>query len=225
MATLPCIPKAVIFDVDGTLYDQRKLRFCMVREMVTCVLWQPGRIAELRIIWLFRRMREKHQAEAASDLESRQYVWAAQAAGVAPEKVRKVVQEWVFERPLAYLPSCRYPGAQALFLQFQRQGIPIGIFSDFPAQNKLQAMGLTAQVTVSATCAGVNRLKPDPTGLLATAAKLGVPPPDCLFIGDRDAKDGECARRAGMPYLILNSRRKNRQLRGLAVWVQNAKKS
>lgn len=77
MATLPFIPKAAIFDVDGTLYDQRKLRLFMVRDMFNCVLRQPGRISELRILWLFRKMREKHAVDAASDLESWQYVWAA----------------------------------------------------------------------------------------------------------------------------------------------------
>lgn len=222
---LPCRPKAVIFDVDGTLYDQRKLRLCMVREMFMCVLRQPGRMAELRILWRFRSMREKHAAEAAADLESRQYVWAAQAAGVSPEKVRGVVKEWMFERPLAHLRSCRYPGAAALFSQLQRQGIPIGVFSDYPAMDKLRALGLRAQVIVSATCAEVNRLKPDPAGLLVAAAKLGAPAPECLFIGDQEAKDGACARRAGMPCLILASRRKNRQLHQLAAWLKDAQQS
>src|SRR5208337_3271478 len=125
---------------DGTIYDQRKLRLLMVREMFTCVLRKPGRIAELRILWRFRRMREKHAAEAGSELESLQYIWAALAASVSPEKVREVVKDWMFKRPLAYLWSCRYPGAQALFSQFQRQGILIGVFSDYPATDKLRAL-------------------------------------------------------------------------------------
>ncbi len=131
----------------------------------------------------------------------------------------------MFERPLAYLWSCRYPDAQALFSQLQRLGIPIGVFSDYPAIDKLKALGLTAQVIVSATCAEVNRLKPDPTGLLVVATKLGVAAPECLFIGDQEAKDGECARRAGMPYLILAPRRKNRQLHRLATWLQDAEQN
>jgi len=106
-------------------------------------------------------------------------------------------------------------------MQFQRRGIPIGVFSDYPALGKLRALGLTAQVIVSATSAEVNRLKPDPTGLLLAAGKLGLPAPECLFIGDQEAKDGECARRAGMPYLILASRDKNHQLHGLAAWLSD----
>jgi len=62
---------------------------------------------------------------------------------------------------------------------------------------------------VSATDVEVGRLKPDPKGLIVAASSLNTPVKECLFIGDRDDKDGECARRAGMPYLILNRRRRN----------------
>ena len=86
-------------------------------------------------------------------------------------------------------------------------------------------MELRAQVIVSATCAGVNRLKPDPAGLLVAAEKLGVPAAECLFIGDQEAKDGACARRAGMPSLILAPRRKNRQVQELAAWLKDAEPS
>jgi HAD superfamily hydrolase (TIGR01549 family) len=219
------VPKAVIFDVDGTLYDQRKLRLCMVREMFFCILRQPSRLAELRILWLFRRMRERYATSVLPDLESRQYVWTAQVAGVSPEKVREVVKVWMFERPLAHLQSCRYSGAQVIFAQFQRLGIPIGVFSDYPARDKLMALGLTVQVMVSAASAEVNQLKPDPKGLLVVAAKLGALVSECLFIGDLEAKDGECARRAGMPYLILTSRHKNRQMYRLAIWLSNVEQS
>ena len=46
MVGLPCITKAVIFDVDGTLDDQRKLRLFMAWEMVICVLRQRGVLGE-----------------------------------------------------------------------------------------------------------------------------------------------------------------------------------
>lgn len=127
-------------------------RLGIVGESFTCVLRQKGRIDELRIFRQFRRMREKHAAEAASDLESQQYLWAAQAASVSPEKIRKVVEDWMFERPFAYLRSRRYPGAQAFFSQFQRQGISIGVFSDYPAIDKLYVLELTAQVIHEKSC-------------------------------------------------------------------------
>jgi beta-phosphoglucomutase-like phosphatase (HAD superfamily) len=222
---LPCIPKAIIFDVDGTLYDQRKLRLCMVREMFTCVLREPGPIAELIILRHFRPMRGKHANEATTHLEGHQYLWAAQAARLSPEKVQEVVQEWMVKRPLAYLRSCGYPGAQALFFQYRRQCILLGVFSDYPARDKLRALGLTAQFVVSAACGEVNRLKPKHAGLLVAAEKLGVVAAECLFIGDQEAKEGECAWRAGMPSLILASRPKNHQLRELTTWLKDVNQS
>jgi putative hydrolase of the HAD superfamily len=225
MVSLPCITKGVIFDVDGTLDDQRKLRLFMAWGMVICALRQPGRIAALRIPWHFRSMRKKLAAEASFDLESRQYVRPARTASGSPEKVRKLVQDWRFERPIAYLPSWRYPNTQALLAQVQQQGIPAGVFSDYPGINKLRDLGLIARVVVSPTGAEVNRLKADPTGLLGAVVKLGAPVPEGLFIGDQEAKDGECARLAGMPGLILASRGKNRQLHGFAAWLKDAEQS
>jgi len=39
--------------------------------------------------------------------------------------------------------------------------------------------------------------------LQVAAARLGLPVSACMMVGDRDDKDGECARRAGMAYLIM----------------------
>ena len=57
---------------------------------------------------------------------------------------------------------------------------------------------------VCSTDREVDRLKPDPTGLFVTAKKLQVAVENCLYVGDRDEKDGACARNAGMKYLILD---------------------
>lgn len=43
-------------------------------------------------------------------------------------------------------------------------------------------------------------------GLFVIVETLGVSVEDCLFIGDRDERDGECARKAGMTYLLLERR-------------------
>ncbi|NJL20781.1 MAG: HAD-IA family hydrolase [Leptolyngbyaceae cyanobacterium SM1_3_5] len=102
-----------------------------------------------------------------------------------------------------YINSCRHPEVLQLFECVTNRGIATGIFSDYPPQAKLAHLGLSSDCMVSAIDRNVRRLKPDPTGLFITAEKLGVNVEQCLFIGDRDDRDGECARRAGMPYVIL----------------------
>lgn len=196
--------KAVIFDVDGTLYDQRKLRFRMVFDMVAELLYPPRNIYDIKIIWDFRKERDRNRLLAEPGIEDRQYAWGARRSRVSADRVRRVVNRWMFERPLRHLAACRYRGVRHFFRHLDRQNIRIGIFSDYPADEKISALGLWADVAVAATDPDVDRLKPDPRGLLQTAEKLGIPVSDCLFIGDRDDRDGACARAAGMRFILLH---------------------
>jgi phosphoglycolate phosphatase/putative hydrolase of the HAD superfamily len=201
--------KAVIFDVDGTLYDQRKLRQKISWEMLKFLLAHPTGLIDLKILWDFRKAREKNASLIDGDIEERQFEWGAKASNESVEKVRQVVQNWMFTRPLCHLDVCCYPGVRELFSHLKGKGILTGVFSDYPAKDKLQALALEVDVIVSATDVEVGRLKPDPKGLIVAASKLNTPVNECLFIGDRDDKDGECARHTGMPYLILNRKRRN----------------
>lgn len=211
--------KAVIFDLDGTLYDQRKMRRRMLFEMFCSCLRHPASIGDIKVLSDFRKAREQHSSRISVDIESRQFEWGAQRSNVSPERVRCVVDDWIFQRPLKHMPVCRFPGVREFFSTLENAGIRIGVFSDYPAREKLNALGLEADVLVSATDRDVDRLKPDPKGLLATAAKLRTPIRECLFIGDRDDKDGECARRAGMQYIIMN-RKRNRNANGFGTFCE-----
>ena len=201
--------RAVIFDVDGTLYNQRKLRRKISLEMLKFLLAHPTGLMDLKILWDFRRAREMNSFLIDGDIGERQFEWGARTSKVSAEKVRQVVQYWMFTRPLFYLGACRYPGVDDLFSKLKEKRIPIGVFSDYPAKDKLHALSLEVDVMVSSTDLDVSRLKPDPKGLIVTASKLNTSVEECLFVGDRDDKDGECARRAGMPYLILNRKKRS----------------
>jgi HAD superfamily hydrolase (TIGR01549 family) len=94
-----------------------------------------------------------------------------------------------------------------LIVELNRREIKTAFFSDYPAKEKLAVLGLSSYLAFCATDINVNRLKPDPKSLLLAAQVLGVPVCDCLCIGDRDDRDGEAARRAGMEYLLLKRNR------------------
>lgn len=198
--------KAIIFDVDGTLYDPRKLRLCMMCKMTLELMKHTFSINELKILWHFRKAREKNASHIGQNIEKLQFKWAADKLKASNKKVECVVQEWIFKKPLRYMAFCRYPGVLELFSELKKRNIRIGVFSDYPSIHKLTALGLEADAVVSATDPDVDRLKPDPKGLFAVASKLKVSIKDCILIGDRDDRDGECARRAGISYLILNRR-------------------
>jgi len=193
--------KVVLFDVDGTLYEQARLRRKMLIALLRFYTLRPWRWQEVLILSRFRAEREKRTGAAGPDLENAQYTWCT---GYSPAHVRAVVEQWIFTRPNQYLADCVYPGVREFFATLRQQGIKIGIYSDYKAHDKLAAMGLTADIIVSSTDPEIDRFKPDPKGLLYIADQLGVAPADCLFVGDRPELDGECARQAHMPYRIVD---------------------
>jgi FMN phosphatase YigB (HAD superfamily) len=195
--------RAVVFDVDGTLYDQRALRLRMAGEIVGRCLLRPATLREARVLRTFRRVREELADEEAAGIGRLQYARAATRLRLPAERVEEVVADWILERPLRHVAACRRAGVRRLFAALRDSGRRIGVWSDYPAAAKLQAMDLDADAVVSAVDPEVDRMKPHPTGLARVLELLAVSPAEALMIGDRDERDGECARRLGCPYLLL----------------------
>lgn len=193
---------AVVFDVDGTLYEQEPLRRRMAAELLLYVALRPWRAGLLRRLQSFRRQRERLSERELEGACRLQYELPAADVGASPEALRTEVEEWIERRPLAHLARCRVPGVRRFFAQLRAQGVRIAVLSDYPAAAKLEALGLEAEVVVSGVDAEVDRLKPHPAGLELVLERLGLDADRCLLIGDRDDRDGECARRAGVECLL-----------------------
>ncbi|MEM7212309.1 MAG: HAD family hydrolase [Pseudomonadota bacterium] len=191
-----------MFDVDGTLYDQRPLRRRMLLALLTHCLLHPHDLRLPRLLQTYRRSREDLADEESDQIEVRQYDRPATSLGLPSDEVRQAVETWMHERPLKYLRSCRYPGVGRLFEQIRASGRTIAILSDYPSEAKLRALHLEADLQVAATDADVRRLKPHPLGLQRLLERMRLPADACLYIGDRDERDGACARRLGVHYLI-----------------------
>lgn len=192
----------VIFDMDGTLYDQRRLRARMLGALLADAIAARS-LRTLRILREFRRQREILAEDIDADFLVAQYAMPARRRGCAPETVRALVAEWMERRPLPLLPACRRPGIARLFDALARNGKRIGILSDYPAVEKLAALGLTADFIVAATDPDVGRPKPDPHGLHRLLRLAGVAADRAVLIGDRADRDGAVAARANMRALIL----------------------
>jgi phosphoglycolate phosphatase/putative hydrolase of the HAD superfamily len=175
----------------------------MLVDLLSYYSLRPWKLSEFKILYHFRKERETRGFEAYTSLEQAQYAWCAEKSGASLSNIQKVIDKWIFTHPNQYLLSCVFPGTHDFFAALQQNGVKIAIYSDYKAEEKLKAMRLPADLVVSSTDPEINKLKPYPDGLLYIAQKLGVPVSECLFIGDRDEKDGQCARNANMPYLIL----------------------
>lgn len=194
----------VAFDVDGTLYDQRALRPRMARDLLLQVL-RRRELRPLSVVARYRRLREALGDAEAADFEARLLSETAAASHCTEAEVRAIVAEWVEQRPLPYLARCRYAGVAELFDGLRRHGKRIGVLSDYPARDKLAALGLQADVVVSANDADVGLLKPHPRGLQHLMQQAAASPAGTLLIGDRVERDGLAARRAGARCLIRST--------------------
>jgi phosphoglycolate phosphatase/putative hydrolase of the HAD superfamily len=198
--------KVVIFDVDGTLYTQSKLRSKMLFALLFYYSLRPWRIREILILHHFRAERERRPRNEYKDLENAQYAWCADKIQFPLSTIKQVVEHWIFNFPIRYLKDCIYPGTKDFFEALRKHNITIAIYSDYKAERKLEAMDLKADLIVCSTDPAIDQLKPDPRGLHYITQQLNVLAEECLFIGDRPELDGECATRANMPYLIVDKK-------------------
>jgi HAD superfamily hydrolase (TIGR01549 family) len=93
--------------------------------------------------------------------------------------------------------------------KYRSLGGRTAIVSDYPAPQKLAAMGMSALFDAVVACGepgGPSGLKPMGNGFLLAASQLGIGPEQCLVIGDRVDADGEAVRRAAMAYRHITAR-------------------
>jgi FMN phosphatase YigB (HAD superfamily) len=204
---------AVLFDLDGTLYDQRRLRALMAAELMTLPLTRPTvALRSWRGLAAFRRAQEQLRHNGDGDIRSwsrRQIERAAADAGLTAFELGPIVDEWMFERPLKYLRVCRAAGLPDFLAFLNDAGVEIGVLSDYPVDMKLRALGIADyfSMRLCSSDADVGALKPSPRGFLRAAERWGLDPADVLVVGDRFDVDAAGALAAGMPAFILRRRR------------------
>jgi len=181
--------KAVIFDIDGTLSDSDDL---MV-ERATDIL---------KFLFFLSEGRRAHLA--------RWLVMAAESPGNFLYDLldRLDLDAWMFQRMESYQkkkkttsePEYRLiPGARDL-LDALRPRFKLAVAS---ARDERTAMGFITHFTLAAyfdvivTSQTTRYTKPRPDPLLHAAAELGVPPENCLMVGDTTV-DMRAAKSAGM---------------------------
>lgn len=197
--------RLVAFDVDGTLYAQRGLRFRMFREMLHSAM-RTRSIGFIRILRDYRRIREQLGESLHENFEQELISRTAALSGCTTDQVQSTADEWLERRPIRHLIHYRYPNLRELFRGLRDRGKKIGIFSDYPAHRKLEALELDADIVVSACDKDVGVLKPHPRGLHILMARAAVDPAQTIVIGDRPERDGLAARAANVRVLIRSSK-------------------
>jgi beta-phosphoglucomutase-like phosphatase (HAD superfamily) len=172
LADLP-EPRAILFDLDGTLVDTVYLRIEAWREALARigVIADPGRLAAY-IGSDGRRLARELAREVGRELDYAETDDADRDAGAIFDELNSSPD------PL--------PGASELLTALEDSHITFAIAtSSLPGQvaASVNALRLPAPPPVT-DGSHVAHAKPEPDLLLASAAQIGVPPERCWYVGD-----------------------------------------
>ncbi len=182
-------PKAVLFDLDGTLVDSA-----------------PDFIA------VINRMRADRGRDAMPLADLRPVVSKGARAMLGagfPEVAAAERETWVQEFLERYeaelgLHGKPFDGVEAMLAALETNGTTWGIVTNKPEYLARKLMPLLGWETRCAVLIGGDTLpvrKPDPLPLLHAADTIGVAANECIYVGD-DERDIIAARAAGMPSVV-----------------------
>ena len=186
--------KAIIFDLDGTLYDKSGL----ARRLVLSQLRKGG-------LWMLKREQEVRKELRGRHFESEEAFYKAFFGLFSnPEQARR----WYFEE---YMPDMvrilrkhyrMAPWVETKVLGSRANGQKVVVFSDYGCvREKLKAIGFNldwADYLFEAPALG--GLKPCKESFEKICHEMGLQPSECLMVGDREDTDGDGARSVGMAF-------------------------
>jgi len=199
--------KGIIFDFDGTLFDNALIPFHLI------AAWP----FDMLRIWNERLIRKRF---AGCDYSSSEEYYNAffAALGKACFRSPQRMRNWHFNH---YMPRMvrvlkkHYqfrPGARELFQQFDNPSSVwrVAVYSDYPfLKERMEALGLSPGSGIllfSPESFGAQ--KPAARPFRRIAAEMGAAPEEVLVIGDREETDGLGAFRAGMHFFCLETGRR-----------------
>jgi len=190
--TLPYKTKAVLFDLDDTLFDRTKVFQSWATSFVQ-TYFVPGNDVSQEEILNFIITFDDHGYTARGKLFS-------QLRQIFPslQEATDVLVERYYQHQLARLELTE--GASMLLQALQTEGIPIGIVTNGRAWQIRKAKGLG--LDQFASCIFVSEMvgakKPAASIFLAAASRLQIPPEEILFVGDHPYNDIWGAHSVGM---------------------------
>lgn len=183
-------PRAVLFDLDGTLVDTAPDMARALNEVL---------VEEGRAPLAFEAIRP-HVSKGSTGLLDAAY-GAAQ-----PNAERERLRQRFLDRYRADLASESrpFPGMEQFLRDLEQASIAWGIVTNKPmwlAEPLLRLLGLDARCACLVAGDTLDRRKPDPDPLLHACACLGIEPAHARYVGD-DARDVAAGRAAGMATFV-----------------------
>lgn len=197
---------AVVFDLDGTLYDTRRMRRAFLPSLVLRGMRRPLEAARaIAVLRHYRRAHEALRGLRAPTLAEQQLQLAAERSGHSVDVVRAIIADWFERAPLPAVRAAARPGLASALATLRHGGLRTALLSDYPPLPKLEVLELRQAFDAIAWAQQpeIGALKPDPAGLLHVLATLQVHPSAALYVGDRPDVDVGVARRAGCRVALI----------------------
>ncbi|MDG4884520.1 phosphoglycolate phosphatase [Mesorhizobium sp. WSM4884] len=187
-------PRAILFDLDGTLIDSAPDIAAAVNELLAGRDLPPLRVDQVRAMigGGVRKLVERAFTASGAPL----------LAGALDEVNRAMAP--IYRRHLTGLTRLM-PGVREVLTHFHLNGIAMGVVTNKPqlaAREILLHFHLTEYLGAIVGGDAVTCLKPAPDALLLALNQLGVEPADTLMVGDSGSDVG-AARAAGTPVVLL----------------------
>jgi putative hydrolase of the HAD superfamily len=125
---------------------------------------------------------------------------------IDPQKLASVAEDLMVDLELNYFQRQMRPEVPEVLEQIRKMGYKMGLISNVCSQGQvvqsLRSYGLLEYFDPLVLSSRYGRRKPDPAIFHYAARLANVPTSECLYIGDRIARDIVGARRAGFKYAV-----------------------
>jgi putative hydrolase of the HAD superfamily len=194
---------AVAFDLDGTLYPDFRLFVRLI----------PFFLKENRLLMAMGKARKQLRYSYNNSVTAEENFYDIQARLMAEvlrepfEKVRERTERLIYRGWERHFKKIRlFPYVKETLDGFRREGIKMGLLSDFPPETKLEYLGVAGYWNEVVCSESSGRLKPDPLPFLELAKRMGLPPEQLLYVGNSVSYDIRGAGRVGMKTALIQSR-------------------
>lgn len=193
--------KAIIFDIDGTLYSNLQMLLNAPMLYLTSLQW----------IFPYARMRKQLRKELQDKADSSQHYLNKRALELFSQEIKntrevaqyilvnKIQKNWI--NGLKKTPL--RPGMRKLIADLYLKKYKLGILSDFSAYEKLKNWNILHYFQCVISAEEYGTFKPDTKLFTQAAEQLNVRNEECLYIGNHVKYDGFGALNAGMSNAIF----------------------
>ena len=182
--------KAVVFDIDGTLYPDFPFFFRVA----------PHILRNLKFFWHYSKVRKiMHRTAPLADFFEYQGRLLASSMHISVRRAKALIDVLVYKGLRSYFKKVKpYKNVLETFKALKESGIKIGILSDLPPEQKGNIWGVIDYCDVILGSEKIGALKPSKYPFGVVSMTLDVPLNEILYVGNSIRSDIFGAKNAGM---------------------------